>query len=111
MEDRLDLVLNDIECQYDGKIGKGSRHYVEVSLADRAMKLGYVDLAEKYGRTQAIIPLRHPEKGMKVRIDGRTFVNYAEYDSGVALPGYLAKESKRGYKTFIPNDSMICNFG
>jgi len=47
---------------------------------------------------------------MKVRIDGRTFVNYAEYPSGIAVPGYLARETGRSYKTFIPNDSMICNF-
>jgi hypothetical protein len=47
---------------------------------------------------------------MKVRIDGRTFVNYAEYPSGVVVPGYVAKEAGRNFKTFVPNDSMICNF-
>jgi len=47
---------------------------------------------------------------MKVRIDGRTFVNYAQYDSGIAVPGYLAKTGRRPFQTFVPNDSMICNF-
>jgi hypothetical protein len=47
---------------------------------------------------------------MKVRIDGRTFVNYAEYESGVAVPGYLAKVTGQPYHTFVPLDSMICNF-
>jgi hypothetical protein len=45
-----------------------------------------------------------------VRIDGRTFVNYAEYDSGIAVPGYIAKALGGSYRTFVPNDSMICNF-
>ena len=47
---------------------------------------------------------------MKVRIDGRTFVNYAQFGSGVAVPGYVAGDSRKPHKTFIPNDSMICNF-
>ena len=30
---------------------------------------------------------------MKVRIDGRTFVDYASFDSGLAAPGYVAREA------------------
>jgi hypothetical protein len=37
-------------------------------------------------------------------------VDYAEYDSGIAVPGYLSREAGRSYRTFVPNDSMICNF-
>ena len=59
---------------------------------------------------QAIIPLKKPVGGMKVRIDGRTFVNYAQYDTGVVVPGYGAKEAGLPFETFIPNDSMILNF-
>ena len=33
-----------------------------------------------------------------------------ELYSGVAVPGYLAKEAGRKYRVFVPNDSMICNF-
>ena len=47
---------------------------------------------------------------MKVRIDGRTFVNYALFDSGVAVPGYIVKDASLPHRTYIPNDSMICNF-
>ena len=75
-----------------------------------AMELGYPEFREKYGTARAIVPLKRPAKGMKVRIDGRTFVNYAQFDSGVAVPGYVAKESALPYRTFIPNDSMILNF-
>lgn len=95
---------------YKEKIQRGSRHYLEVSIGKHAAKLGHTDLKDKYENTFAIIPLKAPQKGMKVRIDGRTFVNYAEDASGIAVPGYIARETGRSFKAFIPNDSMICNF-
>lgn len=33
-----------------------------------------------------------------------------EYDSGIAVPGYLAREVGQAYRTFVPQGSMICNF-
>jgi hypothetical protein len=110
MNKRLDNVLAIIGEEYKEKIQKGSRHYLEVSIGKHAAKLGHTDLKEKYENTFAIIPLKAPQEGMKVRIDGRTFVNYAEHSSGIAVPGYLAREAGRTFKAFKPNDSMICNF-
>jgi hypothetical protein len=110
MNKELNTVLNTIGDGYKEKIQKGSRHYLEVSIGRQAEKLGHTDLKNKYENTYAIIPLKAPQKGMKVRIDGRTFVNYAEHTSGIAVPGYLAREIGHSFSTFIPNDSMICNF-
>jgi hypothetical protein len=110
MNKDLKTVLNTIGEEYKEKIQRGSRHYLEVSIGGQAEKLGHTDLKHKYENTYAIIPLKVPQKGMKVRIDGRTFVNYAEHTSGIAVPGYLAREVGRSFKAFIPNDSMICNF-
>ena len=110
MSVKLNEVLDTIGKEYRKKIQKGSRHYLEVSIGDQAEKLGHADIKEKYKNTYAIVPLKAPQKGMKVRIDGRTFVNYAEHASGIAFPGYLARETGRSFKAFAPNDSMICNF-
>jgi hypothetical protein len=110
MKPTLDLVLRHIEEEYNGRIEKGARHYVEVSLADQARKLGLFELGDEMANAHAIVPLKSPMPGMKVRIDGRTFVNYAEYDSGVAVPAYLVKGAQRTYRMFVANDSMICNF-
>ena len=110
MDNRIDKLLKHVEEIYGGKIERGSRHYLEVNLAEHARKLGFADLGEKYKTASAIIPLKAPQDGMKVRIDGRTFVNYSECDSGMAVPGYLASASGRKFRTFVPNDSMICNF-
>lgn len=110
MNNRLNKVLDIIGEEYKEKIQKGSRHYLEVSIGKRAEKLGHTDLKEKYKNTYAIVPLKAPQKGMKVRIDGRTFVNYAEYASGIVVPKYLAREAGRSFKAFAAGDSMICNF-
>jgi hypothetical protein len=110
MDNQLKDLFKYLELEYGDKIQRGARNYLEVNLAEKARKLGYGDLSEKFRTACAIVPLKDSQPGMKVRIDGRTFVNYAEYDSGIAVPGYLAKASGMNYRTFVPNDSMICNF-
>ncbi len=103
-------LLDRIGEDYKPMILRGSRHYLEVSVGKQAQMLGYADLEERYKHTCVIVPLKAPQKGMKVRIDGRTFVNYAEHASGIALPGHLAREAGRSFARYTPNDSMICNF-
>ena len=110
MDNKLNEVLDSIDREFGDLVRKGARHYVEVSVGKQAEKLGYHDLREKYKDTYAVVPLREPRNGMKVRIDGRTFVNYAEFESGIAVPGYLTREAQRSFTVFVPNDSMICNF-
>ena len=110
MDNELGDVLDSIGEEFKHDIMKGARHYREVNVGEQAAKLGFFRLKNRYKDTFAIIPLKIPQKGMKVRIDGRTFTDYAEYASGIAVPKYLAREAGRSYKTFIPNDSMICNF-
>ena len=110
MDTRLSELLIRIGDQYRGSILPGSRHYLEVSIAKEAQKFGYHDLVDRYRNSFVIVPLRSPREGMKVRIDGRTFVNYAQYETGVAVPGYVAREAGVPFKTFVPNDSMICNY-
>ena len=110
MDNRLDHIVNHIGEAYRHKIVKGGRHYLEVNIADLAEQMGYTDLIKKYRHAHAIVPLQHPESGMKVRIDGRTFVDYAEYPSGIAIPGYLARETTLAFKPYKALDSMVCNY-
>ncbi|RPH48834.1 MAG: hypothetical protein EHM85_15905 [Desulfobacteraceae bacterium] len=109
MKRHLNEVLESVAEIYGNNILASARHYLEVDIGKHAEVLGYTELAEKYGQVCAIVPLKHPIEGMKVRIDGRTFVNYAQYASGIVVPGYLADETIHPYKPFIPNDSMILN--
>jgi hypothetical protein len=110
MDKRLAEVVNKIEDNFRDKISRDSRFYLEVNIGEHAKKYGHSDIGRKYHDKYAIVPLKHPESGMKVRIDGRTFVNYAQFESGVVVPNFIAKDAGLSYKAFIPHDSMVCNF-
>ena len=105
----LDEVIEKIGETYQEAISEGSRHYVEVNIGKQAEMLGHSEIQEKYSDVYAVVPLREAVAGMKVRIDGRTFVNYAQFESGIAIPGYVIKDTGLAHKTFVPNDSMILN--
>ncbi len=110
MKDNLKIVLIQIGEDYKEIIENGSRHYLEVSIADKAGELGVREAEEQYREAYAIVPLKRPLKGMKVRIDGRTFVNYAQFASGVVVPPYIARQAGLSHQTYESWDSMICNF-
>lgn len=105
----LDEVIEKIGKTYREDISEGSRYYVEVNIGKQAEMLGHREIQQKYGDTFAVVPLKQTVPGMKVRIDGRTFVNYAQFESGIAIPAYVAKDTGLNFKTFVPNDSMILN--
>jgi len=47
---------------------------------------------------------------MKVPVDGRTFFNYAKFESGVVVPGYVAQKTGLPFRPYTANDRMILNF-
>ena len=110
MKTELDSIIEKIGQDYENDIMACARNYVEVDIGQTAEQMGHPELKAKYRDVFAVVPLKAPKPGMKVRIDGRTFVNYALFDPGVAVPGYIVKDASMPYQTYIPNDSMICNF-
>ena len=110
MKTTLDKIIDTISEDYKDEIMACARNYVEVNIGETAARMGHPDLKKKYASVYAVVPLKAPKPGMKVRIDGRTFVNYALFDSGVAVPGYIAHDASLPRRSYIPNDSMICNF-
>lgn len=109
MEKHLNDTLENIFKEYSDIISPRGRHYLEVEIGKRARALGYNDLEKTYPHTSAVIPIKEPISGMKVRIDGRGFSGYVQFDSGIAVPGFLAKKTGRPFRQYIPNDSMILN--
>jgi hypothetical protein len=109
MANKLDNILLNIGNAYKENISKDSRHYLEVSIAKQAQEMGFTDIDEEFEKAYVIVPLKQPVRGMKVRIDGRTFVNYGQLETGVAVPGYVIKKSRLPHKNFVPNHSMILN--
>ena len=110
MTNELNEVLTKISEDYKENIRGDSRHYLEISIAQKADELGFREVKECYKSVYAIIPLKHPVNGMKVRIDGRTFVNYAQFESGVVVPNYVAGQMDWPFKPYVAKDSMVCNF-
>ena len=110
MNHKLADILKKIGDEYRDKILNNSRYYMEIEIGKKAEAYGDFDMKDKYHHQYALVPLRQPVNGMKVRIDGRTFVNYAQFESGVVVPKYVARDAGLAYKTFIPHDSMVCNF-
>lgn len=110
MNTNLNKVLKSIADEYRNKVFCGARNYLEIDIGKRAEALGYADLSKKYQKVNAIIPIKTPESGMKVRIDGRSFVHYAKYDKGIGVPEYVAKDAGIKYELFVPNEHMILNF-
>ena len=111
MTDNLIKVLAKIGEEYQENIQEDSRYYLEISLAQKAAEMGFPEVKEHYRNVNAIVPLKHPIEGMKVRIDGRTFVDYAQFESGIVVPNYVARQVDLPNRAYIAQDSMICNFG
>ena len=110
MMNNLSEVLAKIGEEYQDNIQEDSRYYFEISIAQKAAELGFSEVKDRFRNVYAILPLKYPSSGMKVRIDGRTFVNYAQFDSGIVVPNYVARQVDLPYKAYIAKDSMICNF-
>lgn len=103
-------ILNTIETQHQDKISGFSNHYIEVDIGKKAAELGDSELGKQYENVFAIIPIKEPVNGMKVLIDGRTFVGYAQFESGLVTPGYVAEASNLTFKPYTASESMILNF-
>jgi len=110
MSNTLNAVLNKIGADYGENIRADSRFYMEVNIGRKADELGLADVNESYRNIYAIVPLKQPVSGMKVRVDGRTFVNYCQFESGIVLPRHIARQAGMPHRDYVAQDSMICNF-
>ena len=110
MNDRLKQILGKILEDHRDNITDDARNYKEVDMSKTASELGLTDAKNCYENVNAIVPLKAPVADMKVRVDGRTFVNYVQLESGVAVPNYIAEKSELPHKKYVAWDSMIFNF-
>jgi hypothetical protein len=109
-EGNLEKVLTYIGTTYSDRITNDSRYYREINIGKTAEKLGFPDVQGKYGNSNAILLLKNPAPGMKVRIDGRTFVDYAQFNSGVVVPGDVARGTTLPRRAYRARDSMVLVF-
>ena len=69
MENTLKKILSFIGERYREKIEPDSPHYLEVELGRQAEELGYESMRDEYRKVGVVVPIKHPEPGMKVMID------------------------------------------
>ena len=110
MTNNLSEILAKIGKDYEENIKEDSRYYVEISIAQKAAELGFSEIGEHCRNVCAIVPLKQPVSGMKVRVDGRTFVIYPQFESGIVVPRYVASQVDLPHRAYVAKDSMICNF-
>jgi hypothetical protein len=111
MSNALNAVLKKIGEEYREEIEDGSGTFLELDIGEQLEKMGYTDLADEYRGVEAAVPLKHTVDGMKVMIDGRTFVNYGQLESGVIIPGRIAREAALPFKPYEAPVSIIRAFG
>lgn len=110
MKENIQKVLEHIRSSYRSVARKGGRHYISVNIGDIARKLGYNNIEKDVAERDVVVALKEPQPGMKVRIDGRTFVRYAEYADGFAVAEPIADKAGMSYKPYLAQNSMILNF-
>jgi hypothetical protein len=110
MDRNLETVLNAIGERYQAEIHPQSNLYLEVDIGREAERSGHPELREHYRGVNACVPLKQVREGMKVLIDGRTFVGYAQLTSGVVIPGFVARDCRLTHSPYRASDSMVLNF-
>jgi hypothetical protein len=111
MSNQLGEVLTTIAEQYREEISSESGTFLELDIGKEAEKLGYSNIAEKYRGIAVAVPLKRTLNGMKVMMDGRTFVDYAQLETGVVIPGHIAKEASLPNKHYEAPESIVRLFG
>jgi hypothetical protein len=111
MSNGLAKVLSKIAEEYREEISVESITFLELDIGKEAEKLGYSNIAEKYRGIAAAVPLKRKLNGMKVMMDGRAFMDYVQLETGVVIPGYIAKEAALPNKHYEAPESIVRVFG
>lgn len=90
----LNEILIGLGKKYKNMIEPNARTYLRVNLGDEARSMGY-DISG-FDKVYAVIPTKEQVSGMKM-IDGKKFVGYSQFNSGIVVPGYVAKDTNLPY--------------
>ncbi|MEA3515248.1 MAG: hypothetical protein U9R34_07240 [Nanoarchaeota archaeon] len=108
MTNRLADVLNKISAEFEGEILPDSDKYILINIGKVAESLGQSELKGRYDDVAAVVPLEI-ESGISAIINGKDLCAYAQLDSGIAVPAYVAEEAGLPSKQYQPKDIMYWN--
>lgn len=109
-KNNISEIIRNISDRYSDRINDMGNHYLEVNIGREAERMGLTDLPDPIRSADVVVPLKEPAPGMKVMIDGRTFVDYARFDSGLAAPEYVARAAGLPFTPYAAPVSMVLNF-
>jgi hypothetical protein len=110
MKKEIEKIINYLSNTYQDIIDPDGKNYIDINLGKIAEYLGFSQLKTQFNTTSVIVPIKHHLDGMKVLIDGRIFVKYSQFDSGIAVPEYVANNSGLPNKPYTCHESMVLNF-
>lgn len=108
MTNRLADVLNKISAEFEGEIVHDSDKYILINIGKVAESFGQSELKGRYDKVAAVVPLEI-ESGISAIINGKDLCDYAQLNSGIAVPAYVAEEAGLPSKQYQPKDIMYWN--
>ena len=109
MTNGLADVLNGIVAEFDGEILATANTYSLVDIGKASEVLGHPELKDRYDDVNAVIPLRRTRGGLNFEVNGKDLSDYAQLNSGIAVPAYVAEEAGLPSKQYQPKDRMVLN--
>jgi len=108
MTNRLAEILNLIAAEFEGEILPDSERYILIDIGKVAESFGQLELKDRYKDISAVVPLEI-EWGVSAMINGKDLCDYAQLNSGIAVPAYVAEEAGLPSKQYQPKDIMYLN--
>ena len=108
MTNGLADVLNSIAAEFEGEILPDSERYILIDIGKVAESFGQSELKDRYDKVAAIVPLEI-EGGVGAIVNGKDLCDYAQLNSGIAVPAYVAEEAGLPSKQYQPKDIMYLN--
>jgi len=103
--ENLEKVLKKMGEELKDEIWAKSSTYCLIDIA-KAYEIFDIEGGEQYKDVNAVVPLKKTLKGLSVIVSGKSFEDYAQLKSGIAVPEWVAEEAKMKYKKYKPKDEM-----
>jgi len=107
MEKELAKILEKIGNGFKKEILPESKIYCIIDIGQAAENFGKPELKEEYKDINAVIPLKKAKGDWGFEVDGTGLSDYAQLESGIAVPKYIAEKSGLPNKKYQPKEKMF----
>ncbi|MDO8556512.1 MAG: hypothetical protein Q7R96_05070 [Nanoarchaeota archaeon] len=101
--------LTAIENEFRDEILPTGVAYCLIDLGKVLQQLGAHDDVASFTGINAIVPLKRVKGGMNFEVNGKELSDYAQLQSGIVVPTWVAQQTELPHKTYQPKDRMVLN--